>query len=68
MAQTTTLVDLDVMEKGAQNLNVLQLNGTEPLDSIDLSRKRLGPVSARVIASCIKSNVSGAFSHNFNKK
>ena len=51
VAQTTTLVDLDAMEEGAPNLNVLQLNGTEKVKSMDFStkefssEKKLGPVS-----------------------
>ena len=56
VAQTTTLVDLDVMEKGAPNLNVLQLNGTEHVKLMDLKDKKLGPVSAAVIAACIQRN------------
>ena len=56
VAQTTTLVDLDVMEKLASNLNVLQLNGTEQVESMDFSDKKLGPVSAAVIAACIPCN------------
>ena len=56
VAQTTTLVDLDVMEKDAPNLNVLQLNGTEQVKSMDLSNKNLGPVSAAIIAACIQRN------------
>jgi len=56
VAQTTTLVDLDVMEKLASNLNVLQLNGTEQVESMDFSDKKLGPVSAAVIAACIQRN------------
>ena len=56
VAETRTLVDLDVMEEGAPNLNVLQLNGTEAVKSLDLSRRGLGPLSAAVIAACVKSN------------
>ena len=56
VARTTTLVDLDVMEDRASNLNVLQLNGTEPVPSLDLSGKKLGPLSAAVIAACLKEN------------
>ena len=56
VAQTTTLVDLDAMEQGALNLNVLQLNGTEKVKSMDLSSKKLGPVSAALIAACIQHN------------
>ena len=56
VAQTTSLVDLDVMEKDAPNLNVLQLNGTEKVKALDLSGKGLGPVSAAVIAACIQCN------------
>ena len=54
VAQTVTLVDLDAMEKNAPNLNVLQLNGTEKVTSIDL--KRLGSVSAAIIGACIQRN------------
>ena len=57
VAQTTTLVDLDAMEEGgAATLNVLQLNGTEKVKSMDLSNKGLGPVSAAIIAACIQHN------------
>ena len=56
VAQTTTLVDLDAMEQGAPNLNVLQLNGTEKVKSMDLSEKELGPVSAAIIGACIQQN------------
>ena len=56
VAQTTTLVDLDAMEQGALNLNVLQLNGTEKVKSMDLSKKKLGPVSAAIIGACIQQN------------
>ena len=56
VGRTTTLVDLDVMEEDAANLNVLQLNGTEPVTSLNLSSKYLGPLSAAVIAACIKEN------------
>ena len=41
VAQTATLVDLDAMEKNAPTLNVLQLNGTEKVKSMDLSEKRI---------------------------
>ena len=57
VAQTTTLIELDVMERGAAHLNVLQLNGTEKVKSINLRDKKLGPLSAAIIASCIQSNV-----------
>ena len=57
VAQTTSLIDLDVVEEGAPHLNVLQLNGTEKVSSVDLSGKGLvGPVSATVIAACIQHN------------
>ena len=56
VAQTTTLVDLDAMEQGAPNLNVLQLNGTEKVKSMDLSKNKLGPVSAAIIGACIQQN------------
>ena len=56
VVQTTTLVDLDAMEEGAATLNVLQLNGTEKVKSMDLSNKRLGPVSAAIIAACVQRN------------
>ena len=56
VAQTTTLVDLDAMEQGALNLNVLQLNGAEKVKSMDLSKKKLGPVSAAIIGACIQQN------------
>ena len=57
VAQTTTLVDLDAMEEGgAATLNVLQLNGTEKVKSMDLSNKGLGPVSAAIITACIQHN------------
>ena len=56
VGQTTTLIDLDAMEKRALGLNVLQLNGTEKVKSMDLSSKKLGPVSAALIAACIQHN------------
>ena len=56
VAQTTTLVDLNAMEKDAPDFNVLQLNGTEHVKSMDLEAKKLGPVSAAVIAACIQRN------------
>ena len=37
-------------------LTINQLKGTEPVESIDLSRKRLGVASAIVIARLIGSN------------
>ena len=55
VAQTTTLVDLDAMESVA-SLNVLQLNGTEKVKSMDLSSKKLGPVSAAIVGACIQQN------------
>ena len=56
VAQTTTLVDLNSMEKDAAKLNVLQLNGTEPVKLMDFGGKKLGPVSAAIIAACIQRN------------
>ena len=56
VAQTTTLVELDMMEERAAHLNVLQLNGTEKVKSIDLSNKGLGPLSVAIVASCIQAN------------
>ena len=56
VAQTTTLVDLNAMEKDGPNLNVLQLNGTEHVESMDLGSKNLGPVSVAIIAACIQRN------------
>ena len=56
VAQTTTLVDLDAMEQGALNLNVLQLNGTEKVKSMDFREKMLEPVSAGIIGACIQQN------------
>ena len=68
VAKTTTLAELDAMERyyasstcklymeQASNLNVLQLNGTEQVESMDLSGKKLGPVSAAIIAACIQRN------------
>ena len=64
VAETTTLVDVDVMECQPSRdghtftLNVPQLKGTTPIEKIDLSGKRLGVASAIVIASCIKGNAS----------
>ena len=56
VAQTATLVDLDAMEGRAATLNVLQLNGTEKVKSMDLSRKRLNRTSAAIIGACIQVN------------
>ena len=56
VSQTATLVDLDAMEKNAPDLNVLQLNGTEKVKSMDLSNKQLGPVSGAIIGACIQRN------------
>jgi len=56
VAKTTSLVELDAMEWGAPNLNVLQLNGTEKVKVMDLSSKRLGPVSVAIIAACVQCN------------
>ena len=58
VAATKTLIDLSMMETGAPNLNVLQLNGVEPVESINMSGKQLGPVSAAVIAVCVCGNTS----------
>ena len=64
VAETTTLVEVDVMEFHPSRdghtftLNVPQLKGTTPTEKIDLSRKELGPMSAIIIASCIKDNSS----------
>ena len=46
VVETTTLVDLDVMEERALTLNVLQLNGQEPVRSLNLSNKGLSTVAA----------------------
>ena len=57
VAKTTTLAELDAMEGVyASNLNVLQLNGTERVKEMNLSRERLGPVSAAIIAACVQRN------------
>lgn len=61
VAQTTSLIDLDVVEEGAPHLNVLQLNGTAKVSSINLSGSNgqgqgQGPVSATIIAACIQHN------------
>ena len=57
VVETRTLVDLDVMEKGTlSTLNVLELNGTEAVKSVDLSGRKLGPLSATIIAVCAKKN------------
>ena len=37
-------------------LPIKELKGDEPVESIDLSRNRLGPLSATVIGSLISSN------------
>ena len=39
-------------------LPIDELKGTTPTEKIDLSNKELGPMSAIIIASCIKDNVS----------
>ena len=39
-------------------LPIDELKGTKPTEKIDLSNKGLGPVSAIIIASCIKNNAS----------
>ena len=39
-------------------LPIKKLNGTEPVESLDLSAKDLGPASAVVIASLISDNGS----------
>ena len=56
VAQTQSLVDLSVMD--GSSLPVLQLNGVEPVESIDVhvESKPHGPVSAAVIAACIREN------------
>ena len=56
VVETQTLVDLDVMEKGAADLNVLELNGTEAVKSVDLSKRGLGPLSVAIIGACVKGN------------
>lgn len=58
VATTDSLVDLDLMEVGAANLNVLQLNGTEVVDALHLQGKGLGPVSAVIVAGCIRQNAT----------
>ena len=55
VVQTTTLIDLDALD--GFTLNVLQLNGTEEVKSMDLRNKDLGPVSAALIAACIQHNL-----------
>ena len=37
-------------------LQIDELKGTKPIESIDLSQKGLGVASAFIIASCIKEN------------
>ena len=37
-------------------LQIDELKGTKPIESIDLSNKSLGVASAFIIASCIKEN------------
>ena len=56
VAQTRSLVDLSVMD--GSSLPVLQLNGVEPVESIDVhvAGKPHGPVSAAVIAACVRVN------------
>jgi len=56
VAKTMTLVDLDLMEEDAANLNVLQLNGIERVEMIDLSNKGLKRASAVVITKCMAAN------------
>ena len=57
VAKTTTLAELDAKEgKTSTRLNVLQLNGTEKVKRVSLSRERLGPVSAAIIAACVQRN------------
>ena len=55
VAETTTL---DVLEVGpAIKINkVLQLNGVEPTESVDLSEMKLGPASAAIICACLGAN------------
>ena len=57
VAKTTTLAELDAMERNASHLNVLQLNGTEKVKEMNLSNKGLGPVSAAIMfAACVQRN------------
>jgi len=56
VAKTTTLAELDAMESNVSNLNVLQLNGTKRVKKKNLASKRLGPVSAAIIAACVQRN------------
>jgi len=54
VASTTTLVELDV--KQGQSLNILQLNGTEQVESLDLSRHEYGPHAVAIIGTCLQVN------------
>ena len=47
-------------KNGGCRLPVKQLKGTDPVASIDLSRKGLGVLSAIVIGELMKSNISGS--------
>ena len=51
VAQTATLVDLDAMEEEAANLNVLQLNGTEKVKSMDLWSNEMGRLSRGIMGA-----------------
>ena len=48
----------DVGSLDGHTLSIKQLRGEEPVESIDLSRKRLTVLSATVIASLITSNTA----------
>ena len=56
VAQTQSLVDLSVMD--GSSLPVLQLNGVESVEDIDVhvAGKPHGPVSVAVIVACIREN------------
>jgi len=53
-AGTSTLVDLDIKE--GRSLNILQLNGSEHVESLDLSKSNHGPLSGAIICACIRGN------------
>ena len=57
-AKTTSLVDLSLMEEGARSLSVLQLNGVEPVEALNLRGRELGAGSAQVIGACVMVNAS----------
>ena len=57
-AKTTSLVDLSLMEKDARSLNVLQLNGTEPVAALDLKGQKLRTGSGRIIGASLIVNPS----------